>query len=199
MPAEESMNNISIDLANHPYLICKTPLVKIIPHKTTVFFGKSGIGKTTVFNEVAAMLWMHQQKYSIVQHDKNLLPWLNVSDNIALKDHLSGTPKDATEIQEILAVTDLSSVQYQFPHQLSKGMQQRVCLGRVLYDKFDYVLLDEPFQNIDELTLVNINARFKTFFDGRTVVLITHDPMERDYFKDISWNFKGSPLSIEII
>ncbi|MET2611709.1 ATP-binding cassette domain-containing protein, partial [Klebsiella pneumoniae] len=64
------------------------------------------------------------------------------------------------------------------PATLSGGMRQRAALARTLYEDRPIVLMDEPFSALDTLTRTRIQTLAATLLAGRTVVLITHDPLE---------------------
>lgn len=107
----------------------------------------------------------------------NLLPTLNVEENILLPCLLDGRRADREKLDSILKTVGLADRVGHLPNQLSGGQQQRVSIGRALINDPAIILADEPTGNLDSKTggevmelLKFSNRRF-----GQTLVLITHD------------------------
>jgi NitT/TauT family transport system ATP-binding protein len=111
--------------------------------------------------------------------DANLMPWRTVLDNIALPLELVGTdkPERHEAAQELLPRLGLSEFALAYPGELSGGMAQRVALGRVLIQRPDLLLLDEPFGALDALTREQVGADLLDLWTqgGQTVLMVTHD------------------------
>ena len=107
-----------------------------------------------------------------------LYPWLNVRENVALGARLRGEKADNARVNELLELVGLASCADERPAALSGGMRQRAALARTLYEDRPIVLMDEPFSALDTLTRTRIQTLAARLLTGRTVVLITHDPME---------------------
>lgn len=110
--------------------------------------------------------------------ERSALPWLSVRDNIALGARLRGEKVDRARVTALLEEVELSSCADARPATLSGGMRQRAALARTLYEDRPIVLMDEPFSALDTLTRTRIQTLAATLLAGRTVVLITHDPLE---------------------
>ncbi|MDR0818848.1 MAG: ABC transporter ATP-binding protein [Oscillospiraceae bacterium] len=107
----------------------------------------------------------------------NLLPTLNVTENILLPRLLDGRSANKEKLDSILQTTGLSDRVSHLPNQLSGGQQQRVSIGRALINDPALILADEPTGNLDSKSggevmelLKYSNKRF-----GQTLILITHD------------------------
>ncbi|HDT1381999.1 ABC transporter ATP-binding protein [Klebsiella sp. 141196] len=152
--------------------------------------GASGAGKTSLLRIIAGLAT--PTRGTVVASDglpvttrlawmgqKDLLyPWLNVRENVALGARLRGEKVDNTRVNELLEQVGLASCADDRPAALSGGMRQRAALARTLYEDRPIVLMDEPFSALDTLTRTRIQSLAARLLTGRTVVLITHDPME---------------------
>ncbi|MFZ2611530.1 MAG: ATP-binding cassette domain-containing protein, partial [Raoultella planticola] len=107
-----------------------------------------------------------------------LYPWLSVRDNVALGARLRGERVDRQRVATLLEQVGLSHCADDRPASLSGGMRQRAALARTLYEDRPIVLMDEPFSALDTLTRTRIQTLAAELLTQRTVVLITHDPME---------------------
>lgn len=108
----------------------------------------------------------------------NLIPVLNVQENIALPALLDEEQVDDLYLDEIIRTLGLNERRDHLPSELSGGQQQRVSIGRSLINKPDIILADEPTGNLDTkntkevLNLLKVTAKKY----NQTVILITHDP-----------------------
>ena len=107
----------------------------------------------------------------------NLIPGLNVWENVTLPLGLDGMQADHDEVDELLVTLGIADKKNAMPSQLSGGQQQRVAIARALITKPHIILADEPTGNLDSrtgsgvmLTLAALNEKF-----AQTIVLITHN------------------------
>lgn len=128
---------------------------------------------------------MRRRDIGFVFQFYNLIPNLNVSENILLPVLLDGKkPKDYQyELDEILSVVGLTNRRNHTPRELSGGQQQRVAIARALINKPDLVFADEPIGNLDSKTgteimdlLKNINRE-----SGKTIIMVTHSKESAEY------------------
>lgn len=107
----------------------------------------------------------------------NLVPILNVRDNILLPIKLNNEAADENYINEIIEKLDLGDRLLHYPNQLSGGQQQRVAIARALANKPAVILADEPTGNLDSKTSENVVLLLKKFnrLYGQTIIMITHD------------------------
>ena len=157
--------------------------------RTTCLLGPSGVGKTSLLRLIAGLergggtvscsdgkpltgriAWMAQQDL--------LLPWATVRDNIRLGSRLRGSRPDPARVDALLALVGLDGQGGALPATLSGGMRQRVALARTLMEDRPIVLMDEPFSALDAITRHRIQESAAQLLAGRTVLLVTHDPLE---------------------
>ena len=109
----------------------------------------------------------------------NLIPYLNVHDNVGMALSLSGRMPAGYDgrIRSLLERVGLIDRQDHLPNELSVGQQQRAALARALVKNPQIILADEPTGNLDRETAKEVLSILKSLNEeGRTIVLITHDP-----------------------
>lgn len=118
-----------------------------------------------------------RRQIGLVYQFYNLIPVLNVVDNMTLPIDLDGGKVDQSYLNELLHTLGLTNRKQHLPHQLSGGQQQRVSIGRALMTRPAIFLADEPTGNLDStnsnetLQLLKLaNEKYK-----QTLVIITHD------------------------
>lgn len=107
----------------------------------------------------------------------NLVPAINVYENIVLPIHLDGQDEDETYIDELLDMLDLKDKKYHFVDELSGGQQQRVAIARALASKPAIIFADEPTGNLDSQNSKEVLEILKLSQKRyhQTIVLVTHD------------------------
>ena len=159
--------------------------------EVTALLGPSGAGKSTLLRLLAGLMplppgawlraadgaplagraaWMGQQDL--------LLPWLDLLGNVTLGGRLRGEKPDLGRARELVAAVGLAGREHARPSELSGGMRQRAALARTLMEDKPFVLMDEPFSAIDAPTRHRLQSLSAELLRGRTVVLVTHDPLE---------------------
>ena len=124
-----------------------------------------------------ALTIFRRRKIGFVFQSYNLVPVLNVYENIVLPIELDGNPVDQDYVRQIISVLGLDAMQTRLPSQLSGGQQQRVAIARALATKPAIILADEPTGNLDSRTSQDVLSLMKvtsTQF-GQTIVMITHN------------------------
>ena len=118
-----------------------------------------------------------RRKIGFVFQSYNLIPVLNVYENIVLPVELDGNQPDQTYVEEIIQVLGLGENKYSLPSQLTGGQQQRVAIARALAAKPAILLADEPTGNLDSTTSQDVLSLLKVTSDHfkQTVVMITHN------------------------
>ena len=168
--------------------------------KFTVILGTSGSGKTTLLNmmgglerptqgsvvvdgtELTALnesqrAVFRRNRIGFVYQNFNLIPTLNVRENILFSLDLGNTAPDREYLGEVLDMLRLNEKLTAFPHQLSGGGQQRVAIARALIGKPAIILADEPTGSLDSKTSQNVLGLLKTSAEifHQTLVMITHN------------------------
>ncbi len=118
-----------------------------------------------------------RRKIGFVFQNYNLLPLMNVYENIVLPIQLDGIKPDKVFVEEIIGLLGLKEKQYAMPNQLSGGQQQRVALARALAAKPAIILADEPTGNLDSKTSQDVLGLIKVTSEKfcQTVIMITHN------------------------
>ncbi len=118
-----------------------------------------------------------RRNVGFVFQNYNLVPILNVYDNIVLPIELDGGSPDGAFVDEIIGTLGLSDKRSRLPNNLSGGQQQRVAIARALAAKPSIVLADEPTGNLDSKTsgdVLEVLKRTSASF-GQTLIMITHN------------------------
>ncbi len=118
-----------------------------------------------------------RRQVGLIYQFYNLIPVLNVTENMTLPVLMDGRPINEERLQELLGILSLKGREGHLPNQLSGGQQQRVSIGRALMNAPSVVLADEPTGNLDSKNSQEIvellkysNEKYK-----QTLVVITHD------------------------
>lgn len=116
-------------------------------------------------------------KVGLIYQFYNLLPILNVSDNITLPTLMDEKKPDEKRLAELLELLGLSDRAGHLPSQLSGGQQQRAAIARALFSSPDILLADEPTGNLDSKSSEEIITLLRTTSEqlGQTMLIVTHD------------------------
>jgi putative ABC transport system ATP-binding protein len=167
----------------------------------TAIMGPSGSGKSTLLNcasgldkpssgtvmlagqeltalDEKALTKLRRTQIGFVFQLFNLMPALDVTQNITLPLRLAGKRAPAEELDAILRRVGLQDRRHHRPHQLSGGQQQRVAIARALITRPAVIFGDEPTGALDTSTALEILGLLREAVnDGRTVAIVTHDPV----------------------
>ena len=124
-----------------------------------------------------ALTIFRRRKIGFIFQSYNLVPVLNVYENIVLPIELDGNKVDKAHIDNIIETLGLTSKTNSLPNQLSGGQQQRVAIARALATKPAIILADEPTGNLDSKTSLDVLGLLKVTSDKfkQTIVMITHN------------------------
>ncbi|MDO4863498.1 MAG: ABC transporter ATP-binding protein [Ruminococcus sp.] len=180
-----ALDNVSMEIGRGEFVAVtgesgsgKTTLLNVIgsldkPTSGKVYFGGREItGRTD--NELSAY---RRRSIGFIFQSYNLIPVLNIEENIVLPLNLDSTEPDMAYLEELLELTGLKSKRRSYPHELSGGQQQRVAFARALIHKPELILADEPTGNLDSKNSREIIEILKSSIKkyAQTLVLITHD------------------------
>lgn len=162
--------------------------------------GPSGSGKSTLFHVIGGMLAPTSGSVRLAGHELinltdaertqlrksmvgfvfqrfNLISTLTAEENIRIAQHIAGTTKDESHLEQIIGILGIQHRLRHKPYALSGGEQQRVAIARALVNQPRIVLADEPTGNLDSENSITVLDTLKTLNKqlGQTVVMITHD------------------------
>ncbi len=124
-----------------------------------------------------ALAIFRRRQIGLIYQFYNLIPILNVVENITLPCKLDGQKVDENTVNELLDILGLEKRKMHLPNELSGGQQQRVSIGRALINHPALVLADEPTGNLDSKASDEIIALLKESNEkyNQTIIVITHD------------------------
>lgn len=124
-----------------------------------------------------ALCVFRRRKIGFVFQSYNLVPVLNVYENIVLPIELDGNTVDKNYVEQVISILGLTDRIHRLPSQLSGGQQQRVAIARALAAKPAILLADEPTGNLDSRTSQDVLGLLKVSGErfGQTIVMITHN------------------------
>jgi putative hydroxymethylpyrimidine transport system ATP-binding protein len=155
-----------------------------------VLLGASGVGKSSLLKIVAGLAKPTQGKVvatdglpiegriAYMGQQDLLYPWLRVIDNVMLGARLRREAVDRDRALHLLERVGLAERAKALASELSGGMRQRAAIARTLYEDRPIVLMDEPFSALDTFTRARVQDLAAELLQGRTALLITHDPLE---------------------
>ena len=124
-----------------------------------------------------ALAIFRRRQIGIIYQFYNLIPILNVEENIALPLELDGRAVDAAEMEELLEMLGLADRRKHLPNELSGGQQQRTAIGRALIARPSIILAGEPTGNLDTKTgngIVQLLKKTNKKY-AQTIIMITHN------------------------
>jgi len=158
--------------------------------------GKTGCGKSTMFNIVAGLIAPTSGEAKVIGHDPfrefeffrgrigivfqndRLMPWRSALDNVMLGLQILNIDAKQAEdtARKWLTRLGLAGHEHDYPHALSGGMRQRVSIARAFAVDPEILLCDEPFSSLDEMTARDLRAEFVRLVrqNQKTAMFITH-------------------------
>ena len=177
--------------------------------------GRSGVGKSSLLHSIAGLLndtaltgnikasdgqSLHGRVAWMGQRDA-LLPWLTVQQNVLLGVRLRKqvSAQHQEHANAMLERVGLGGMAQSMPEHLSGGQRQRVALARTLMEDKPVVLMDEPFSALDAITRLQLQDLASTLLQGKTVMLITHDPLEALRLSEQVWVMTERPVVLKMM
>ncbi len=156
----------------------KSTLLHILGGVDRPTSGKVFVDGSDVYaqNETQLAIFRRRQVGLIYQF-YNLIPVLNVSENMTLPVLMDGRKVNRERFEELISILNLKGREHHLPNQLSGGQQQRVSIGRALMNAPAVVLADEPTGNLDSKNSQEIVSllKFSNQKYNQTLIVITHD------------------------
>jgi ABC transporter, ATP-binding protein len=174
--------------------------LEIAAGETLAIMGKSGSGKTTLLKMIGGLLppssgfvyfkgediyqknekercRLRREKIGFVFQNYELIPELNVQENIIFPLLLSKKAVDKEYLNALYTELELSDKKKRYPEQLSGGEQQRTAIARALIAKPELILCDEPTGNLDEVTAKQVMEMLKNIYEKykTAMIIVTHD------------------------
>ena len=182
------------------YPVLKEITATIHDGEFVAIMGPSGSGKSTLMHllggvdkPTAGHVWLQgtdlykldenalaifrRRQIGLVYQFYNLLPVLNVRENLTLPLLLDGRNVNKNQLEQLAQILGIQDRMNHLPHQLSGGQQQRVSIGRALITSPALLLADEPTGNLDSKNSAEVMALLRYFHEkkGQTLLVITHD------------------------
>lgn len=181
--------------------------LKVKQGEFIMIMGPSGCGKTTLLNVIGLLdkssdgaylldnkpvekisarkkAKLRSKKIGIIFQDFNLIPTLNILENVTLPLVYAGftKPRREKKADEVLKRFHLQPKEYYMPNQLSGGQKQRVAIARSLISDPEIILADEPTGNLDSRSAHIVMEELKAIHEeGNTIIMVTHNPALTTY------------------
>ena len=161
--------------------------------------GKVYINGTDIFamNDDELAIFRRRQ-VGIIYQFYNLIPILNVEENMAIPMELDGRKVEKAQMDDMLLRLGLTERRTHLPNELSGGQQQRILLARALVNRPRLLILDEPSSGMDEKStehfyrlLKHINQK-----DNVTILMVTHDRKRLEPFADDIWLLEEGTMEL---
>ena len=179
--------------------------------------GKSGCGKSTILRIIAGLLspdegvyrvdnceiseFLKENNIGFVFQTATLFPWLNLIENLLFPVKIikkRGGLEDVQKAEYLLKQFGILEYKSYYPYQLSGGMSQRASVARAFMCNPKILLLDEPFNAIDEQTRENLWVDLRKFWktENTTVIIVTHSVREAMFFSDQVHVLSSKPATV---
>lgn len=206
-----SVQSLRFAYGKHSRLVLDIPSWQVSPGAQVFLRGPSGSGKSTLLNLLAGILLptdgvveilgqdlsqlssRHRDRYraahiGLVFQQFNLIPYLNVADNILLAAHFNGLSGSQVEarMHELLETLKLPGAVLKMPAvKLSVGQQQRVAIARALINDPQALIVDEPTSSLDGDARDAFMAMLLRLTEtgGKTLIFVSHDQSLASYFR----------------
>jgi len=169
--------------------------LNVEPGSATALLGRNGAGKTTLLRIIAGLsrpsrgsIKIHgseareektRRRIGVLGHGIALYDELSAIENLTLFGRLYGLPNPRKTADEMLERVGLGRVRDGLAREFSRGMRQRLAVGRAFLHDPEVLLLDEPFTSLDDRAIAVLQSMIKEMRDrGRTIIMSTHQLRE---------------------
>lgn len=208
------INHLTLEYQHH--LLFNNFSLRLPAASWTCLLGASGVGKSTLLKLLAGLptgvdqpiapgviaaedgLPLSGRVAYMAQQDL-LMPWLTALENCLIGYRLRGQAvslAERTHVLDLLKAVGLQQAADLHVAQLSGGMRQRVALVRTLLEDRPIVLMDEPFSALDVITRLKLQDLAAELLIGKTVLFVTHDPLEALRLADHIGVLQGAPAQL---
>lgn len=172
------------------------------PGEFVAVVGPSGCGKSTLMHVISGLMQASHGSVTVngkgedgkeprvgyLFQDHRLLPWRTVRQNLEIALDAAGTPKERWDelIREALRMLQIEDFEKQWPLRLSGGQRQRVAIARALVIEPMFMLMDEPYSTLDEVTARTMRQELLRLWEqtGKTIMFVTHSIREAVFLAD---------------
>lgn len=199
--------------------------LEIYPNEYIIFFGPSGCGKSTLLNIIAGLetpstgsvtvegtdiaklssgelAKFHQEKTGMIFQSYNLIPTLDVLDNVILPQIFQrvSSKKRKEKGHTLLEKLAIEKLEKRLPQELSGGQQQRVSIARALVNDPPIILADEAVGNLDSQSAKNVLEIINSLNteDKKTIIFVTHNPEHLFYADRVFYMRDGQIIKVEV-
>lgn len=181
----KALDNISLTVTEREFIVIigtsgsgKSALLNILgglEYPTHGYILVNGINITNLSEEQRTQFRLHH--IGFVFQNYNLIPVINILENIILPAKLMGRTIDEIEVKKLVSKLGISDKLYYMPNALSGGQQQRAAIARALYTKPKLLLADEPTGNLDSKSGMETIHLMREMCDEykQTMIVVTHD------------------------
>lgn len=181
----KALDNISLTITEGEFIVIigtsgsgKSTLLNILgglEYPTHGYILVNGINITNLSEEQRTQFRLHH--IGFVFQNYNLIPVINILENIILPAKLMGRTIDEIEVKKLVSKLGISDKLYYMPNALSGGQQQRAAIARALYTKPKLLLADEPTGNLDSKSGMETIHLMREMCDEykQTMIVVTHD------------------------
>lgn len=180
-----ALNGISLEVEEGEFIAIvgtsgsgKSTLLHIIGGVDTPTDGSVCVNGQNVHEMSERELALYRRRtVSLIYQAYNLIPMLNVRDNITLPSELDGKEVEEERLIKTMKTLGIFEKEFHYPPYLSGGQQQRVAIARAIYTQPSILLADEPTGNLDSKNTEEIMTLFRQANEkyGQTIIIVTHD------------------------
>ena len=180
-----ALNGISLEVEEGEFIAIvgtsgsgKSTLLHIIGGVDTPTDGSVCVNAQNVHEMSERELALYRRRtVSLIYQAYNLIPMLNVRDNITLPSELDGKEVEEERLIKTMKTLGIFEKEFHYPPYLSGGQQQRVAIARAIYTQPSILLADEPTGNLDSKNTEEIMTLFRQANEkyGQTIIIVTHD------------------------